>query len=146
MNFSQDRNERRTGVSFTVNASSSLIYKTLDDAEKLKIQLVRGVKFHGFFAVIPNHLYEIDCDRSSERVSKPHSYASSIPEFLRAHAHSSLRLNLSHIMFKLAKAGFFLPFFSTFFFYLFFSTFFFYLFFNFFFVFFFANIPSGFAK
>jgi len=45
VNFSQDRNERRTGVSFTVNASSSLIYKTLDDAEKLKIQLVRGVKF-----------------------------------------------------------------------------------------------------
>jgi len=34
-----------TGVSFTVNASSSLIYKTLDNAEKLKIQLVRGVKF-----------------------------------------------------------------------------------------------------
>ena len=66
--------------SFTVNASSSLIYKTLDDAEKLKIQLVRGVKFHGLFAVIPNR------DRSFERVSKTHSYASSIPEFLRAHA------------------------------------------------------------
>jgi len=35
--------------------------------------------------------------------------------------YSSLQLNLSHIMFKLAKAGFFLPFFfiSTFFFYLF---------------------------
>jgi len=84
--FSQDRNERRTGVSFTVNASLSLIYKTLDDAEKLKIQLVRGVKFHGFFAVIPSYSYEIDRDRSSERVSKTHSYASSIPEFLRAHA------------------------------------------------------------
>jgi len=55
--------------------------------------------------------------------------------------YSSLQLNLSHIMFKLAKAGFFLPFFFTFFFYLFF-----YLFFNFFFVFYLANIPSGFAK
>ena len=65
---------------------TTLIYKTLDDAEKLKIQLVRGVKFHGFFAVIPNHLYEIDRDRSSERVSKTHSHASSISEFLRAHA------------------------------------------------------------
>jgi len=75
-----------TGVSFTVNASSSLIYKTLDDAEKLKIQLVRGVKFHGFFVVIPNYSYEIDRDRSFERVSKTHSHASSIPEFLRAHA------------------------------------------------------------
>jgi len=79
---------------FTVNASSSLIYKTLDDAEKLKIQLVRGVKFHGFFAVIPSYSYEIDRDRSSERVSKTHSYA-----------------------------GFFLPFFSTFFFLPFFTFF-----------------------
>ena len=72
--------EMRTGVSFTVNASSSLINKTLDEAEKLKMQLVRGVKFHGFFSVIPNR------DRSFQRVSKTHSYASSIPEFLRAHA------------------------------------------------------------
>jgi len=38
--------------------------------------------------------------------------------------YSSLQLNLSHIMFKLAKAGFFLPFFFTFFFYLFFLPFF----------------------
>jgi len=75
-----------TGVSFTVNASSSLIYKTLDNAEKLKIQLVRGVKFHGFFAVIPNHSYEIGREQSFERVSKTHSYASSIPEFFRTHA------------------------------------------------------------
>ena len=85
---------------FTVNASSSLIYKTLDDDEKLKIQLVRGVKFHGFFAVIPNHSYEIDRDRSFERVSKTHSYASPIPEFLRAHAlniRSVLRLDTHYV-------------------------------------------------
>jgi len=98
MNFSQDRNERRTGVSFTVNASSSLKYKTLEDADKLKIQLFRGVKFHSFFAVIPNHSYEIDRDRSSERVSKTHSYASSIPEFLRAHA-----LNIRSVLFTATK-------------------------------------------
>ena len=63
-----------------------LVLRHLDDAEKLKIQLVRGVKFHGFFVVIPNHSYGIDRDGSFERVSKTHSYASSIPEFLRTHA------------------------------------------------------------
>jgi len=75
------------------------------------------------------------------------------PQYLNffGHMHSifdrdaSQLLILALIMYKLAKAGFFLPFFFTFFFYLFFFTFF-YLFFNFFFVFYLANIPSGLAK